>query len=318
MKATPQMQARLLELVELDTTLAQLAHRLRSLPELTDIARLEQAETALEEDVVRAQTELSDIRREVDRAEAAVQLVRDRAARNQQRLDAGTGSPKDLQGLQHELESLARRQGVLEDEELEAMERAEQAEAAEEKALAAREAHREQLAGLLEEKEHGTLTRLEAAPIPRWAIPLGKAMTSFLLALVSLTVLAVATTLLMGSDWGNPFALAVLFIAVSLAATSLVGIVAAFARTPEGAGNLVSIIAVAMGMVGGSFFPVTGGNRALELTSLATPHSWFLRGVGELHAGGGLASILPSIFALLVFTVVGGSIAAVFLGRRFR
>ena len=153
MKATPQMQARLLELVELDTTLAQLAHRLRSLPELTDIARMEQAETALEEDVVRAQTELSDIRREVDRAEAAVQLVRDRAARNQQRLDAGTGSPKDLQGLQHELESLARRQGVLEDEELEAMERAEAAEAAEATALAARQAHRERLAELQAERD---------------------------------------------------------------------------------------------------------------------------------------------------------------------
>lgn len=153
MKATPQMQARLLELVELDTTLAQLAHRLRSLPELTDIARLEQAETALEEDVVRAQTELSDISREVERAEAAVQLVRDRAARNQQRLDAGTGSPKDLQGLQHELESLARRQGVLEEEELDAMERAEEAEAAEATALAARQAHRERLAELQAERD---------------------------------------------------------------------------------------------------------------------------------------------------------------------
>lgn len=148
MKAPPEMQARLLELVDLDTRLTQLAHQLRSLPELTDIARLEEAEAALEEDVVRAQTELSDVRREVTRAEEAVQLVRDRTARNQQRLDAGTGSPKDLQGMQHELESLARRQGVLEDEELEAMERAEQAEAAAEKALAAREAHREQLATL--------------------------------------------------------------------------------------------------------------------------------------------------------------------------
>lgn len=153
MKASPQMQARLLELVELDTRLAQLTHQLRSLPEHTDIARMEQAETALEEDVVRTQTELSDVRREVTRAEEAVQLVRDRAARNQQRLDAGTGSPKDLQGLQHELESLARRQGVLEDEELAAMERAEEAEAAERAALAAREEHREKLAALRAERD---------------------------------------------------------------------------------------------------------------------------------------------------------------------
>lgn len=59
------------------------------------------------------------------KAEADVQLVRDRAARDRARLDTGTGSAKDLQALQHELVSLARRQRELEDTELEIMERAE-------------------------------------------------------------------------------------------------------------------------------------------------------------------------------------------------
>ena len=80
--------------------------------------------------MVRAQTELGDIQREVAKAEADVQLVRDRAARDQSRLDAGTGTAKDLQALQHELDSLARRQSELEDVEIEVMERAEDAESA--------------------------------------------------------------------------------------------------------------------------------------------------------------------------------------------
>lgn len=151
MKASPEMQARLLDLADLDTTVSQLAHKLRSMPELTDIARLEGELPALQEAVVRTETELSDLQREVAKAEAAVQLVRDRAARDQQRLDAGTGSAKDLQSLQSELESLARRQGVLEDEELEVMERVETAEAADRQA-------REALADL-----EGRLTELRAA-----------------------------------------------------------------------------------------------------------------------------------------------------------
>ncbi|TQM62848.1 hypothetical protein FBY41_2890 [Humibacillus xanthopallidus] len=65
------------------------------------------------------------MRREVAKSEQDVQLVRDRAARNQARLDAGQGSAKDLQALQHELASLARRQSELEDLELEVMERSE-------------------------------------------------------------------------------------------------------------------------------------------------------------------------------------------------
>ncbi|AXH95033.1 zinc ribbon domain-containing protein [Ornithinimicrobium avium] len=128
MKAAPQMQARLLELLAIDTRLDQLDHRIRTLPELVDIARMEGEAADLEAEVVRAQTVLSDLEREVARAEAAVQQVRDRTERNQKRLDSGAGSAKDLQGMQHELQSLARRQTVLEDEELEVMERVEEAQ----------------------------------------------------------------------------------------------------------------------------------------------------------------------------------------------
>jgi predicted nucleic acid-binding Zn-ribbon protein len=68
------------------------------------------------------------VQREVTKAEADVQLVRDRAARDQARLDSGTGTAKDLQAIQHELVSLSRRQTELEDIEIEVMERAEAAE----------------------------------------------------------------------------------------------------------------------------------------------------------------------------------------------
>ncbi|OLT40907.1 hypothetical protein BJF86_03490 [Serinicoccus sp. CNJ-927] len=173
MKASPQMQSRLLELQELDTTLAQLDHRMRSLPEQVDITRMEGEAPGLEADVVRTGTEVGDLEREVAKAEAAVQQVRDRAARDQQRLDAGTGSAKDLQGLQHELESLARRQGVLEDEELEVMERVEQAQAAERSATTARDEHAARLTELRavrDEKAAGIAAEREQVAAGREAI----------------------------------------------------------------------------------------------------------------------------------------------------
>ena len=78
---------------------------------------------------MRARTAHDDVQREVAKAEADVQLVRDRAARDRSRLDSGQGTAKDLQAIQHEVESLARRQNELEDIELEVMERAEALEA---------------------------------------------------------------------------------------------------------------------------------------------------------------------------------------------
>nr|WP_221185369.1 C4-type zinc ribbon domain-containing protein [Flexivirga oryzae] len=118
-------QWRLLDLQKLDTRLDQLAHRERTLPVQGQLADAAASANTLQEDVVLARTALQDNERAVSKADADVQLVRDRAERDRKRLDAGTGTAKDLQNLQHELETLARRQAELEDIELEVMERAE-------------------------------------------------------------------------------------------------------------------------------------------------------------------------------------------------
>ncbi|WP_432546713.1 zinc ribbon domain-containing protein [Kineococcus sp. SYSU DK004] len=123
-------QQRLLDLQSLDTRLAQLAHRRATLPEQAELDAVLAERRTVGDRLVAARTLVGDAERDVARAEAAVQQVRDRADRNTKRLESGQGSAKDLQGLQHELESLARRQSVLEDEELEVMERLEQAQAA--------------------------------------------------------------------------------------------------------------------------------------------------------------------------------------------
>lgn len=129
-KATPQDQKRLLDLQALDTRLDQLAHKRKSLPQHARIAELDAQLADLDTAIAASRTAVGDIKREVAKAEADVQQVRDRAARDQSRLDSGSGSAKDLQALQSELASLARRQGDLEEVELEAMERLESHESA--------------------------------------------------------------------------------------------------------------------------------------------------------------------------------------------
>jgi len=121
-------QLRLLDLQAIDTRLDQIAHARSHLPQLAELTDLLGKARLIDDQLVRSRTELGDVQREVAKAESDVQLVRDRAARDQARLDAGTGSPKDLQAISHELTSLARRQSELEDIELEVMERAEAAE----------------------------------------------------------------------------------------------------------------------------------------------------------------------------------------------
>ena len=130
MKADPTEQQRLLDLAAEDVALTQLAHRRHTLPEVAAAEAAVEAERELAAEVVRAETEVRDLDREQKRLEGDVDTVRQRAARDQQRLDSGSATPKEMTNLQHELQSLARRQSDLEDQVLELMERRETADTA--------------------------------------------------------------------------------------------------------------------------------------------------------------------------------------------
>ena len=129
MKASPEAQRRLLDLQAVDTALTQLAHRRRSLPELAEIDVLSRELSALEDERVRAQVAVDDLDRDINRFEKDIEQVRIRKDRDKKRLEAG-GALREIEGLQHELATLNRRQSELEDAELELMEKREGAEAA--------------------------------------------------------------------------------------------------------------------------------------------------------------------------------------------
>jgi predicted nucleic acid-binding Zn-ribbon protein len=123
-------QQKLLDLAAEDVALTQLAHRGRTLPEVAAVEAAAEAERTFSADVVRAETDVRDLGREVKRLESDVETVRQRETKDQRLLDSGSVSPKEMTNLQHELDSLKRRQSDLEDQELELMERLEVAETA--------------------------------------------------------------------------------------------------------------------------------------------------------------------------------------------
>lgn len=127
MRASAADQRALLEVQSLDTQLARLSHERRNLPVLTTLKDLEAHRATLEDERIRLSARLGDERRELARVEADVDQVRTRAARHQERLNAGIPA-REAQALQAEVEHLAVRTGVLEDEQLGVMERVETTE----------------------------------------------------------------------------------------------------------------------------------------------------------------------------------------------
>ena len=129
MKAAPEAQRRLLDLQAVDTALAQLAHRRRSLPELAQIETISREISALADERARAQVAVDDLDRDIARFEKDIDQVRTRKDRDEARLKGG-GALREIEGLQHEIATLNRRQSELEDAELELMEQKESADAA--------------------------------------------------------------------------------------------------------------------------------------------------------------------------------------------
>jgi uncharacterized protein len=129
-KASPEAQLRLLELADLDAELGRLEHRRRSLPEHAELAHRQERRKALSDELATLGAREGDLHREQAKADADVEQVRSRIARDRARLDAGqVSSPRELENLQSEIESLRRRQSDLEDAELDVMERREAVQA---------------------------------------------------------------------------------------------------------------------------------------------------------------------------------------------
>lgn len=128
MKADPTAQRRLLDLAALDAELARARHRRSTLTEQSAVEEAEATVRRHRDAVVRARTSVSDLGREVAKLEQEVTQVRTREERDRGLMDSGSVSAKQMTDLGHELDTLTRRRGVLEDAQLEAMERLDAAE----------------------------------------------------------------------------------------------------------------------------------------------------------------------------------------------
>lgn len=128
MKADPAVQRRLLDLAEIDAELGRIEHRRRSLPELAEVTEAEKTLQRKRDAVVAVQTALADLNSDIGKQEKEIDAVRAREDRDRKLLDSGLGA-KQQADVEHELNTLQRRQSALEDDLLELMERREAVQA---------------------------------------------------------------------------------------------------------------------------------------------------------------------------------------------
>ena len=129
MKASLSDQRQILDVASFDQKTTALNHTASTLPELAELVSTTTKSHNARDLRIAAETELSDVKRELLRAEADVEQIVSRITRDEARLSGGSASPKELEQLQHEVGTLNSRRSELEEVELEIMMRVDEIKA---------------------------------------------------------------------------------------------------------------------------------------------------------------------------------------------
>lgn len=140
------------------------------------------------------------------------------------------------------------------------------------------------------ERRQGTLRRLQAAPLTRSQILLGKLLPCFALSVMQGVLLLVAGKLVFGMRWGPdawPLWQQVLWLlpvvlTTSLAAMGLAMLVASLARTEIQVALYGAVPVLVLALVGGCVLPREMMPESMQGFTLLTPHGWALDAYREL------------------------------------
>ena len=140
------------------------------------------------------------------------------------------------------------------------------------------------------ERRRGTLKRLQAAPVTRTQVLLGKFLPSLALAVFQGCFLLAAGKLLFQMHWGPdswPVAQQVLWVfpvvlTTAFAAMGLALLVAALARTEMQVAIYGALLVLALGLIGGCVVPRELMSHQAQLISKVTPQAWALDAYRQL------------------------------------
>ncbi len=159
---------------------------------------------------------------------------------------------------------------------------------------------------LLRERQRSLWGRLRAAPVPLWAILVGRAVSTAAVALMQVLVTFAFGNVVFGvtvtGSW-PAFALLAVGLSAISAATGLV--VAAVGGTEARARSVCILVILGVSMLGGLWLPAFVLPGWARDVALALPTTWAMRGLdGVTWQGRGFWASLPSVSVVAGFTAV--------------
>jgi ABC-type multidrug transport system permease subunit len=151
------------------------------------------------------------------------------------------------------------------------------------------------------------------------AILVGKALSTLVLAFVTLAVMWLVTTFAFGARWGDPLAVAAVLAAAVAAVAGVGSLVTGVARTEQQAMAWTAAISFTLTLLGGGFQQPGSLPGFLSRLTLLTPNGWTLAALTRVGAAdAGLVDVLPTVAVLLGMAAVTMTVGVRLLARRVR
>ncbi len=150
-----------------------------------------------------------------------------------------------------------------------------------------------------------------------WTIVAARLAATTMIGIISMSVLVVWSTTMLSISWGNPVGVGLLIVAGTLAATTTVTLVTGLSRSADHAAYIHSLIALGLGLVGGTFFSISPSGPIGHLLTRLTPHHWFAEGLIQVGDSGWQGVLIPTAW-LIGFSLLLGIPGGVCIHRRAR
>lgn len=138
-------------------------------------------------------------------------------------------------------------------------------------------------AGILEEKEKGTLKKLLISPLPAFHILYGKMLTGFVVSILQLTILFLFAWLVFGLQiLPHITSLLIMIITVGFACTSFGILLASVVKSRAQVQGLSTILILLMSALGGSMIPLFVMPEIMQKMAVVTINYWGIQGFYDI------------------------------------
>lgn len=164
---------------------------------------------------------------------------------------------------------------------------------------------------LVSERTKGTMVRLRAAPIPRSAVLLGKALACFATVIAVVAALLALASIGFGVRVQSPALLALAVASIGVCFVGIMMLLASAARTEQAAGGMGWAVLIVMSMIGGGMIPLMFMPEWLSSIGSVSPVKWAILAMeGAVWRGYTPAQMLLPCGVLTAVGVVGFAVGA--------